>query len=38
MGLRASHTHLHIYHAVENVEGGGGINKGGGDDGPTIRC
>lgn len=24
MGLRASHTHLHIYHAVENV---GGINK-----------
>lgn len=26
MGLRASHTHLHIYHAVENV---GDINKGG---------
>lgn len=21
MGLRASHTHLHIYHAVENVGG-----------------
>lgn len=27
MGLRASHTHLHTYHAVENA--GGALTKGG---------